>query len=92
MLTIVLTSVWADVTVVSAGQRLEKQQAERRAADSGHRHHGPSSGHWAHSSAGAPTGHGSGIVVVIITEYKCQVSCCDGSPVSKSCSASSICF
>ena len=58
---------------------------ERRAADSGHRR-----GHWAHSSAGAHSGHGSGIVVVIITEYKCQVSCCDGSPVSKSCSASSI--
>ena len=63
-----------------------------RTADSGQRHHGPSSGHWAHSSAGAPTGHGSGIVVVIMTIYKCQVSCCDGSPVSKSCSASSIRF
>ena len=83
------TVVWRDVTGVSAGQRLEKQhekwREEQRTADTG------TSGHWSqHSSAGAATEHGSGLVVVIITEYKCLVSCCDGSPVSKSCSASSI--
>ena len=63
----------------------EVERREQRTADTG------TSGHWSqHSSAGAATEHGSGLVVVIITEYKCLVSCCDGSPVSKSCSASSI--
>ena len=90
LLTISATVVWRDVTGVSAGQRLEKQHEKWRDESSGQRTADTgTSSHWSqHSSAGAATEHGSGIVVVIITEYKCLVSCCDGSPVSKSCSAS----
>ena len=64
------------------------RSGETRAADSGQRTLAPVVTGLNTHLQGAATEHGSGLVVVIITEYKCLVSCCDGSPVSKSCSAS----